>query len=314
MVDSPSIAMADTATMGVGVPSRFDPPAQPAGSPVSLLREEVELSKLSIERDKLKLELTQLEGGALSAAQLKERVKNDRKKSALELRRLQRENREAGEKGRLELRKLRSEARNTSWSQWFELGKVCVPAISILASVWVAFNSIHYQRDKDRSVEVSQQLVHFQDRITATSSDNQPDRIKQRNAIAAVRSLGKDAIPSLLANMDLGHGEEIWPALEAAILELNEQTSLREQIRRQVLSSIKYVALRPNIPHLKRHVALWRECLRQYETDDKLFFAHAKKLAENLADYLHQQIESNRTKFVDGADKQELLTTINKLR
>jgi len=245
----------------------------PSGSKAAL-----ELSKLSAEREKIELEVAQMRDGALSAVDLREKLENEKEKSGLELRRL------------------RNEVGNAKYSQYLELIKAFVPAGTIIASIWVAGYSLNYQRERDRSVEVSQQLLHFQDHIAATLTRNDkstaPDVAKQRNAIAAIRSLRKDAIPSLLANLDLDHEEQIKAALSSAILELNDNPSLRQTILRELASSIKYAALQGNLPHLASYLALWRDCLREYERNDRKMLRHATALGNQLVADLRPEIRS----------------------
>jgi hypothetical protein len=281
---------------------------------VAQTRDALELSKLS-------LELNQLEADVLSPDELRTKKQHEREKSLLELNKLHRDDayeqqkneielqrlkREAiiagerheyeleklrrdtaneQEKSDLEMRKLREETRNARRSQYFEFCKVVVPAVSIVATVAVAAHSLTYQRDKDRSVEVSKQLVDFQNQIVTD------DIKKQRNAIAAVRSLRKDAIPSLLANLDVSHNDEMLLAVQAAVLELNEDPALQQTILREVLNSIKYVALRPNLAHMENYLALWAECLRQYQRNPELF-QRAVASAEQLATDLNREIQS----------------------
>ena len=251
---------------------------------------------------KLSLELNQLEADALSPEELRAKRQDEREKAALELKKLRRDDayeqekaeielqklrRDATseqEKSDLELRKLREETRNARRSQYIEFYKVVVPAISIVATVAVAAIGLAYQRDKDRSVDVSKQLVDFQNQIVTN------DVKKQRNAIAAVRSLRKDAIPSLLANLDVSHHTEIVLAVQAAVLELNEEPALQQTILRELLSSIKYVTLRKNLANLDNYLALWVECLRQYKKNQNLFNS-AVASADQLATDLSREVE-----------------------
>src|SRR5262245_55838671 len=219
----------------------------------SASREALELSKLSAEREKIEPEVAQLREGALDAAELRRKIEIEK------------------EKNELELQKLRDDVGNARWARYFEFAKAFVPAGTIIASVWVAAISVQYQRDKDRSVEVSQQLVHFQNQITATHETPdktfEPDLAKQRNAIAAILVLGKDAIPSLLVNLDLDHDRAILDSLHQAILTLNENPILRQTILNELMSSIRSAALRHHVSHLESYVDLWRDCVRQYERD-----------------------------------------------
>jgi hypothetical protein len=263
------------------------------------------------------------EKGSLELQKLRRDDEYERKKNTLELERLQREaafaternqyevqkfrreSENGQEKNDLEMRKLRDETKNARWSQYFELGKGVVPALSIIASVAIAANSIEYQRDKDRSVDVSKQLVHFQDQITVR------DVIKQRNAIAAVRALRKDAIPSLLANLDVDHSNEVLMAVHAAILELDEDVALQQTILRELLNSMKYVALRPNVAHLEYYLALWSECLRQFERTNNELFQQALVSADRLATDLNREIQA---KIWDQEIKDDVTAAIKKLQ
>jgi hypothetical protein len=262
-------------------------------------------SRDALELSKLSLELNQLEADVLGPDELRAKKQDEREKSALELKKLRRDDayeqqkteielqklrRDAAneqEKSDLEMRKLREETRNARRSQYFEFLKVTVPALSIVATVAVAAHSLGYQREKDRTVEVSKQLVHFQEQIATA------DPKKQRNAIDAVRSLRRDAIPSLVANLDVNHNHEILMAIHAAVLELNEDPALQRTILRELLSAIKYVTLRPNLAHLHYYQALWVECLRQYKKDQELF-RHAVASADQLATDLEREISSKK--------------------
>jgi hypothetical protein len=241
----------------------------------STSREALELSKLSAEREKIELEVAQMRDSALNSDDLRGKIKNEK------------------ERNELELQKLQNELGTATRSQYFEFAKAFLPAGTIVASIWVAANSINYQRDKDRSVEVSQQLVHFQNQITATQNQTTaPDLFKQRNAIAAIRSLRKDAVPSLLANLDLDHDISVLMALHGAILELNEDPPLQQLILSELGNSIKYSALRPNLPHLERYLTLWRDCLRQYARDDKKMLRQAASLGNQLFLDLKREMQS----------------------
>jgi hypothetical protein len=251
--------------------------ADPAGNGhISASREALELSKLSAEREKIELEIAQLREGALDVAGLRQKIEIEKKKNELEL------------------QKLRNDVGDARWSRYFEFAKAFVPAGTIIASVWVAANSVQYQRDKDRSVEVSQQLVHFQNQITAThDKTNEPDLAKQRNAIAAILGLHEHAIPSLLTNLDLDHDTAILVPLHYAILTLNEDRTLRQTILTELMNSIRYAALRPHLKHLERYVALWHDCLRQYERDkDTKMVRQAMSSGNQLAMDLKQEIRS----------------------
>jgi hypothetical protein len=251
--------------------------ADPSGNGhTSASRDALELSKLSAEREKIELEVAQLREGALDVAELRRKIEIEK------------------EKNELELQKLRNDARDARWSRYFEFAKAFVPAGTIIASVWVAANSIQYQRDKDRSVEVSQQLVHFQNQITATyDKTNEPDLAKQRNAIAAILGLREHAIPSLLANLDLDHDTAILVPLHQAISALNEDRTLRQTILTELMNSIRYAALRPHLPHLERYVALWHDCVRQYKRDkDNKMARQAMSSGNQLAMDLKQEIRS----------------------
>jgi hypothetical protein len=239
----------------------------------------LELSKLSAERQKIELEVAQLREGALDVAELRRKTEIER------------------EKNELELQKLRNDVGDARWSRYFEFAKAFVPAGTIIASVLVAANSLQYQRNKDRSVEVSQQLVHFQNQITATheTSDKtfEPDLAKQRNAIAAILSLGEHAIPSLLANLDLDHDTAILGALHQAILALNEEPTLRQKILNGLMTSIKYAALQPDFSSLERYIKLWRDCVRQYERDkDNKMVRQATSLGNQIATDLKHEFQS----------------------
>jgi hypothetical protein len=242
----------------------------------SASREALELSKLSAERQKIELEVAQLREGALDVAELRRKIEIEK------------------EKNELELQKLRNDVGDARWSRYFEFAKAFVPAGTIIASVWVAANSIQYQRDKDRSVEVSQQLVHFQNQITAThDKTNEPDLAKQRNSIAAILSLREHAIPSLLANLDLDHDTAILGALHQAILALNEEPTLRQKILNELMTSIKYAALQPDFSPLERYIKLWRDCVRQYERDkDNKMVRQATSLGNQLATDLKHEFQS----------------------
>jgi predicted nucleic acid-binding Zn-ribbon protein len=219
-----------------------------ANGHISASREALELSKLSAEREKIEPEVAQLRDGTPDAAELRRKIEMER------------------EKNELELQKLRDDVANARGSRYFEFAKAFVPAGTIIASVWVAAYNLQYQRDKDRSVDVSQQLVHFQNQITATNDKtNEPDVVKQRNAIAAILGLREHAIPSLLANLDLDHDVATLGPLHQAVLALNEDRTLRQTILNQLMNSIRYAALRPHLKHLERYIALWRDCVRQYE-------------------------------------------------
>jgi hypothetical protein len=250
--------------------------ADPSGNGhTSASREALELSKLSAEREKIELEIAQLREGALDVAELRQKIEIEK------------------EKNELELQKLRNDVGNARWSGYFEFAKAFVPAGTIIASVWVAANGIQYQRDKDRSVEVSQQLVHFQNQITATNDKHEPDLTKQRNAIAAILGLREHAIPSLLANLDLDHDTAILVPLHQAISALNDDRTLRQSILTELMNSIRYAALRHNLKHLERYVALWHDCVRQYERDkDNKMVRQAMSSRKQLAMDLKQEIRS----------------------
>jgi hypothetical protein len=298
-------AGAVTSTAGERVPAQGKA-NQSHNGPVARSRDALELSKSARER-------AQLEGEILSLDELRTKKQEEREKSSLELKKLrwdavyeqeknqlelQKLQRESAldearneyerrklhrdiaseeEKSDLEMRKLRDETKNARRSQYFEFCKVVVPALSIIASVVVAANSIEYQRDKDRSVDVFKQLVQFQEQITSA------DIKKQRNGVAAIRSLRRDAIPSLIANLDLDHKHEILMATQAAILELNEDRALQEAIMRELLTAMKHVVLRPNLAHLEYYLSLWSECLRQYKAlNPGLFQQASAKVSHSL--------------------------------
>ena len=260
----------------------------------SASREALELSKLSAEREKIELEVAQLREGAVDAAELRRKTEIER------------------EKNELELQKLRDDVGNARRARYFEFAKAFVPAGTIIASVWVAANSIQYQRDKDRSVEVSQQLVHFQNQITAThDKTNEPDLAKQRNAIAAILGLRKDAIPSLLANLDLDHDTATLTPLHQAVLALNEDAILRQAILNELMNSIRYAALRPHLKHLERYIALWRDCVRQYErAKDTKMVRQATSSGNQLAVELKQEM---RSKNWEKATLDQMTAAINRL-
>src|SRR5215475_4510697 len=261
----------------------------------SASREALELSKLSAEREKIEPEVAQLREGAADAAELRRKIEIEK------------------EKNELELQKLRDDVGNARWARYFELAKAFVPAGTIIASVWAAAISIQYQRDKDRSVEVSQQLVHFQNQITAThDKTNEPDLAKQRNAIAAILSLREHAIPSLLANLDLDHDNTaILESLHQAILALNKDPTLRQPILDELMNSISSAALRHHLPHLKRYIALWHDCVRQYERDkDSKMVRQATFLGNQLALDLKQEVQSRNW---EKETVDQMTAAINKL-
>ena len=262
---------------------------------ISSSRETFELAKLNVEREKLELEVAQLRALALGPEEQRTKAQNEREKDGLELQKLRHE--------------VEVEAKNARLSQYFEIGKVIIPALSIFGSVWIATRNLQYQHDKDRATAVSEQLVHFQENIT--SMKDAASNYKQRNAIAAVRALREDAIPSLLANIDLSYPEEIIRALQQAILKLNEDPYLRSKVLEELLSSIKYTGLRHDIPRLQDFVSLWGECINQYKRTDEAFFQNAVFAGNNLAKELHQNAEAFDTKDVEG--KAELIRTIDKL-
>jgi hypothetical protein len=258
-------------------------------------REALELSKLAAEREKIEFELAQLRDGALDVAELRRKITVEK------------------EKNDLELQKLRSEVADARWSQYFEFAKAFVPAGTIIASIWVAGTSIQYQRDKDRSVEVSQQLVHFQNQITATHNETkEPDLAKRRNAIAAILPLRKDAIPSLFVNLDLDHDTAILKPLHQAILNLNNDPTLRQTVLNELMNSIKHAALWPYLTNLDRYIALWHDCLRQYESGkDKTMFRQATSLGNQLVADLTKEF---RSKNWDKETLDRMTAAINKLR
>jgi hypothetical protein len=270
--------------------------ADPSGNGhTSASREALELSKLSAEREKIELEVAQLREGALDVAELRRKIEIEK------------------EKNELELQKLRNDVGDARWSRYFEFAKAFVPAGTIIASVWVAANSLQYQRDKDRSVEVSQQLVHFQNQITAThDKTNEPDLAKQRNAIAAILSLGEHAIPSLLANLDLDHDTAILGPLHQAILAFNEDPTLRQKILTELMNSIKIAALQPDLSHLERYIGLWRDCVRQYKRDkDNKMVRQATSLGNQLATDLKQEFRSKEDWEEETID--QMTSAISKL-
>jgi hypothetical protein len=276
-------------------------------NPVTEPKESIELSKLVAERDKLVLEVEQLRAAALTRDELQTKYKNETKRAALDLKELRRKAASARETGELELTKLRNDSRDAKWSQYFEFGKVLVPAISIFVTGMLAVNSLGYQREKDRVVDISKQLEGFQNQIVAN------DSLKQRNAIAAIRSLRGNAVPSLLANLDLDHDAEILNALHFAVLQLNEDATLRELILRELLASIKDVTLRHDIPHLRDvYLKLWEACLSQYKSDAKIL-SQAHSSGDRLADELSHHIQVTIADS-DSKNKATLLELVNKLR
>jgi hypothetical protein len=249
-----------------------------------------ELAKLNVEREKLELEVAQLRAIALGPEDQRTKAQNEREKDLLELQKLRQE---------VEL-----ESKNARLSQLFEIAKVIVPALSIFGSVWIGTRTLQYQHDKDRATAVSEQLNHFRENITSG------DIPKQRNAIAAVRTLREDAIPSLLTNIDLYHGDIVEP-LKQAVLKLNEERELRNTILSELLSYIKYTALRRDIPHLEYFVALWHKCLDEYKRTDTSFYRNAVSLGNKQAEELLHELG-----VIDTKDKElmkKLLDTIKEM-
>ena len=255
-----------------------------------LTRDALEVAKVSAERDKLRIELAQLRGGALRRDELRAKKEDEAQRRSLEL------------------QKLRRESKNARWSPYFEFLKAVVPALAIAVSITVAAWNIsaqrdrdreaaqvqrerdreaaQLQRDRDRSVAVSQQLARFQAQMA------EKDSAKQRFAIAEVRSARQDAIPSLLANLDVDHPNDILTTLSIAILDFNEDQELRPVVMRGLLSWMKNVALRPNLPHFQRYIFLWQQCLDQYEKDNAELFKEAAAEGTRLAQYLRQHVPS----------------------
>jgi hypothetical protein len=269
------IALKDDAARGAQDPLQPQRHAKKAGKRnVSQSRENLELSKLLAERDKIALEASQLQGAALRSDELRAKKEDEAAKRLFEL------------------RKLRHEAKNARWSPYFEFGKVFVSALAIAASIYGAGLSIAAQQNKDRAAEISQQLLKFNENIL-----DKKDANKQRQAISAVRSLGAHAIPSLITNLDLGYSELILAALRTAILRLNEDQGLRPAISQEILSAVHYVAIRRladdqeiDIDNLERYVQLWRDCLRYYETIQPLEFESASLQGRLLANELSKEI------------------------
>ena len=212
---------------------------------------------------------------------------------------------------------------------WFELGKVFVPALAIAASIYLGTlnigaqqekdrKSAAEQRDKDRRVEVSQHLTHFQNQITAmvegTDKSRTWDVAKQRNAIAVIRNLRGSAVPSLLANLEINHDPQILQAAKVAILELNEDDELRDMIAKELLTSVKYAAIRVDFPALDEYVPLWRDCLDQYRKVDGSFFRQSALKGNELADEAMAEAGSKSLKQLDNDKAHRLIRTINSLR
>jgi hypothetical protein len=278
----------------------------------ALSREQAELEKVSAEKEKAKLELAQLRGKVLDDGELQAQKRDETKKRTLEL------------------AKLRRDADNAWWSPWFELGKVFVPALAIATSIYLGTLNIGQQqqrdkkaaddqRNKDRRVEVAQHLAHFQNQITATveaiDKSRQPDVGKQRNAVAVVRSLRGDAIPSLLANLDLNHDQQVLQALNVALLELNEDRDLRFVVRKELLSSVKYAAIRIDFHSLDRYIELWRDCINQYRKVDDNFVRESILFASRLAEEMKAQAQQKSINDKSLSDKilRRLIETIDGL-
>jgi hypothetical protein len=289
-----------------------------------LCRDEAELEKVRSERDKIGLEVTQLRGSALDAAELQARkqrltareqvefdkLSDERNKLSLELTQLKGKELQAHElqsqksdeiqKRTLELAKLKSEARNARLSQRFETARVAVSTLTIAGSIIIAGMNIAAQQNKDRASDISKQLVEFNEKITDTNVN------KQINAISAVRSLREHAIPSLVTNLDLNHGQIVFGALKTAVLRLNENPDLRRSISNELLVSIKYITLRQlgnedvNAPSVKRNVDLWSDCMRQASAsaERSAMIAEGKKLGEELTQEMKAKVK-DKTKL-DG--------------
>ena len=105
---------------------------------VSESRDALELAKLSAERDKIKLELTQLPESALSPDEQRARKEWDKEKSTLELTKLRRDDANEQQEKILELQKLHDEAKNARLSPYFEFCKAVVPAIAIAGTIYAA--------------------------------------------------------------------------------------------------------------------------------------------------------------------------------
>jgi hypothetical protein len=333
-------------------PVAASPDAAAAGDDNVSRKEALELSKLLAERNKAALETEQLAGVALSRKELRARKKRllareiaelsktstDRDKAELELaqlraaalssQELQVQRNEDAERRSLELQKLRRDTKNGRWSPWFEFGKVVVPAGAIAASIYLGALNIssqqerdqlagRNQRDRDRSVETSQQLVHFQNQMTATieqpDKSKKPDIAKQRNAIAVVRSLRKDAIPSLLANLELDQDPQVWQALDVALLELNDDPETRLVVRSQLINSIKSALTieTPDISALDRYVILWQACLDQYRKANREFYLDSVSRGNELAEELKARSES---RFKDDPILPRLKQTIERIK
>ena len=237
-------------------------------------RSKMEFDKLSAEREKTNLESSKLRAELLALTDQQEKAQAEKSKL------------------RVEIQKLRDDIKYAGFSRLINLAQATVPAISIFASVLVAANSLEYQRQKDRSAEIAQQLFQFNGQIVDPTA-----KFKQRNAIAAVLSLREHSIPSLLANLEFEYPLDVQAALEVAILQLNEDQALRPIILDQLLTSIRSVTLRRlvrdndiDIPNLTRYLRLWRECMLQVKNHDIELYELKSASANTLAEYLKAQI------------------------
>jgi hypothetical protein len=100
--------------------------------------------------------------------------------------------------------------------------------------------------------------------------------------------------------------------LHQAILNFNNDPTLRQTVLDELMNSIKHAALWPHLTNLDRYIALWHDCLRQYESGkDKTMFRQATSLGNQLVADLTKEF---RSKNWDKDTLDRMTAAINKLR
>ena len=267
------------------------------------VKSKLELRKLAAEAEKSELERDQLRDGVSKtvenasfdqAALERRKLEAETEKSELERDQLRAEyhdeNAMRNKVVRQEADKLRLDIQNARLSPLLEIAKAIIPAVSIIVSIYLAGKSLEYQRDKDQAAAISQQLASFNKEMMPSKDapagselkalfDEPRHKAQQKVAIAALRSLGKHAIPSLVANLSIEeYSTDAHSSLQTAILELYAIAELRPAILQELVSSIRSAARRKSAssneldPALARYLKLTRECLRQIENSDAALF------------------------------------------
>jgi hypothetical protein len=155
------------------------------------------------------------------------------------------------EKAHAEALKLQRENRLGHWTFLIEPARNLLPAISIFSSVLIGVWTLNAQLEKDAAERrrdhdtlIVGRLAEYEKTMISGSVTSGSQDYAPRTAILTLRSLGAEAVPILIADIQLGPKANLATTIKGVILEMNEDSSLRPKISESLLHAIKYTLIR----------------------------------------------------------------------